>query len=117
MRTRITLGVVAVLVGALLITGLVSDYLVRRSASSSAEQTIYSQTVYVTKVLRADSNLSRDIANSDVLTLIEKVAGITGKSILTIGPTGRLVSAVPALDVSVAASETKALAAARPSRA
>jgi len=109
-RTRITLGVVAVLVGALLITGLVSDYLVRRSASSSAQQTIYSQTVYITKILRADSNLSRDIASSDVLSLIEQVAGITGKSILTIGPDGRFVSAVPALEVSVATSETKSLA-------
>ncbi|MCU1493704.1 MAG: histidine kinase [Acidimicrobiaceae bacterium] len=103
MRSRITVAVVAILVGALTIAGLISLSLERRAISTSAQAAILDQTVALTDSLKTDSTLfprTDPTAEQRFLGIIKKVAGFESADVVVVerGTNGRLgVSPIPPL--------------------
>lgn len=118
MRARITLAVVAILVGALAVAGLISLSLERRAASRDAETTVYHQTLALVAALKSTPELAQLFKTragaQDFLDLIDKIAG-TKAAVLGVDPGGRirtdLLEGVPA-----SAIDGTALAKGRPTK-
>jgi two-component system sensor histidine kinase BaeS len=88
-RARITLAVVAILVGALTFAGVISLSLERRAVAENARTTVLSQTVALTSSLRSDSTLFKRgdlIEEQQLLAVIRKVAGFSSADVLVIEP-------------------------------
>ena len=95
MRARITLAVVAIVVGALTFAGLIGLVLERRSIETNAKNQILQQTVALTTSLRSDASLFENSTDeAQVLAIVRKVAGFTSASALVVerAPKGPLVA-------------------------
>ncbi len=115
MGARITLAFVTVLAVALTLAGGVSLYLVRNAAADNTRRLVLQQT---TDLAHHEQALARTTRNSpqiiaEVLSLLSSVAGIRQASIVTTSARGTFVGAVPKLDFSARALDTKDLAAGR----
>ena len=115
MGARITLAFVTVLAVALALAGGVSLYLVRHAAADNTRHLVLRQTV---DLARREQTLAKTTANApqiiaDVLPLLSSIAGISQASIVTTSARGSFVGAVPKLDFSDRALDTKDLAAGR----
>jgi two-component system sensor histidine kinase BaeS len=113
MAARITLAFVTVLAVALTLAGAVSLLLVRHAASDNTRRLVLQQTVDLARreqtLFKTEKNASQIV--TEVLPLISSVAGIRQASIVTTSAQGVFVDAVPKLDFSARAIDTRALAA------
>ncbi|HVC26375.1 MAG TPA: HAMP domain-containing sensor histidine kinase [Acidimicrobiales bacterium] len=95
MSTRITLAVVAILVGALAVAGLISLSLERNAATHRAEVTVLAQTRSLASGLSSRPGLAQLFADAshpyarDILDLIDQIAGTRG-AVLVVGSDGKL---------------------------
>ncbi|HUY30234.1 MAG TPA: HAMP domain-containing sensor histidine kinase [Acidimicrobiales bacterium] len=95
MSTRITLAVVAILVGALAVAGVISLSLERNAATRHAETTVLAQTRSLASALSSTPDLARLFADAshpyakDILDLIDKIAGTRG-AVLVVASDGTL---------------------------
>jgi signal transduction histidine kinase len=95
-RHRITLGLVAILVVALVVSGSVGYQLVRQSAANTARTTVLGQATRFVAAVHATPRVGQ--ATPDYATLlpeIEAVAGITEAAVVIVDSKGGLVSAAP----------------------
>ena len=85
MRARITLAVVAIVVGALTFAGLIGIVLERKSIATNARNQILGQAVALTTSLRSDSALfANSTDEAQVLAIVRKVTGFTSASALVV---------------------------------
>ncbi|MDA8290198.1 MAG: HAMP domain-containing sensor histidine kinase [Actinomycetota bacterium] len=95
MSARITLAVVAILVGALAVAGLISLSLERNAATDHAETTVLAQTRSLVAALSSTPDLAKLFADAshpyakDILALIDTIAGTRG-AVLIVGSDGTL---------------------------
>ena len=87
MRGRIALAVVAILVGALTIAGIISLTLERRAINTNAQSAILRQTVALAASLKSDSTLFEHGSAADeqqVLEIVKRVAGFSSAEALVV---------------------------------
>src|SRR5665213_3012207 len=91
MRRRLTISILAVVVGTLLVTGVGTFLLEQQAASSTAEQDLTVTAQATSKVL-SSTNAS---VTPSTLSLLQKVSGAATLDIIGLGPRGTFEEPLP----------------------